>query len=181
MKAYVTSIGEPTTELCVWSLKRNGFDVVLIEDPTTTLAQKLKQIYEQAEDDFIRVDADVVVNRFLEPKKYTNKQVWWYQMKTFDWFQQRECYGGVQAIGKEAIPYLRRNIDKYLDAERPETELYRINEFNHPRRCQSMNFVAGLGSYRQGADNIKRVIATKIRRGQYDLYDFQLAMKLEEL
>ena len=27
MKAFVTSIGEPTTDLCVWALERQGFDV----------------------------------------------------------------------------------------------------------------------------------------------------------
>lgn len=61
MKAYVTSIGEPTTDLCVWSLERNGFETVLIQDQTT-LAEKLKRIYSEADEDFVRIDADVIVN-----------------------------------------------------------------------------------------------------------------------
>ena len=57
MKCYVTSIGEPTTDVCVWSLKRNGFDVELLQD-NSSLQNKLKRIFEKADDDFLRVDAD---------------------------------------------------------------------------------------------------------------------------
>jgi hypothetical protein len=83
MKAFVTSIGEPTTDLCVWSLERNGFEVVLLNNGSL-LADKLKSIYEQATDDFVRIDADVVVNSTFTPETALSRLEEFYNPRRFE-------------------------------------------------------------------------------------------------
>lgn len=172
MKAFVTSIGEPTTDLCVWSLERQGFDVSVIQDKTS-LAHKLKVIYNQADEDFIRVDADVICNRNVT-KLEAPYGVWWLQGLTFDWWKMDITPGGVQLITKRALPYLREAITVIKDQDRPETEMYRLPEFHNPRRCLTSDLVCGLNGW--GQNDIQRVKKVKAGRGQE--YDFQIAEKL---
>ncbi len=193
--AIVTSIGEPTTDLCKWSLERSGFKVLVLKDPSTSLWAKLKWIYENTDEDFLRVDADVVPNRTLNPE-YLKKQgytcncpqdkiassskPWWIQFSCYDWFKQDVMYGGIQFIRKEALPALRAHVDEFEKAYRPETYLYRLEEFTKPlRRCVAVDVVAGLHGFAQ--NDIERVKATKEQRGQMDNYDFELARSLDEL
>ena len=176
MKAFVTSIGEPTTELCVWSLERQGFDVELIFG-SSSLAEKLQIIYDKADDDFIRVDADVIVTRKI---KLLDKpdNAWWVQAQCFDMYKQDVMYGGVQWIGKECLPALRNNIGRQMQAERPETAMFRLEEFYSPRRCMSVDLLCGIHGFR---NDTKVAEATKIRRGQINDYDFELAERMEQL
>jgi len=180
MKAYITSVGEPTTDLCMFSVERNGFEAVLIQDANTTLAQKLKQIYDQADDDFIRVDADVILNKHLTSKTvdYHKTDDWWVQFKTWDWFQQDVCNGGVQFIRKEALPDLRANVDTFAESERPESQLFRLDEFHSPRRCSTSKWIVGIHGY---GNNLEQVRVVKTRRGQLDNYDFELVERLNAL
>lgn len=179
MRAYVTSIDEPTTDLCVWSLKRNGFEVYVLND-IRTLARKLSSIYSSVDDDFLRVDADVIPNRNCTPQNVSDNpdKYWWVQFMTFDWFQQRPGYGGIQFIRKEAINILRNNIQDYIEEDRPETAMFRLEEFMKPRRCVSNSEIMGLHNYK---NDLKRVARVKANRGQSSNYDFELAQRLNEL
>jgi hypothetical protein len=182
MKAFVTSIGEPTTDLCVWSLERNGFEVVLLNNGSL-LADKLKSIYEQATDDFVRIDADVVVNSTFTPQFAKNElipDVWWMQFLCFDWLKLDLSYGGVQLITKEALPALRANVDNVHHLDRPETALSRLEEFYNPRRFESPTAVAGLHGFALG-DHLDRVYRQKEKREYFNTYDFELLTKLEGL
>lgn len=181
MIAYVTSIGEVTTDLCVWSLERNGFDVRLIQS-ATPLADKLKFIYNEAQSDFVRVDADVVPNRNLTPlyvKNSVSHHAWWVQYQTFQWFKQDLAWGGVQFIQKAAIKHLRHRIDDFLQSERPETAISRIEPFYHPRRFVSHKRLMGIQGFK--AEDIERIKATKLRRSQQDDYDWDLAERLSQI
>lgn len=177
MKAFVTSIGEPTTELCVWSLERNGFEVVLLQSDSN-LADKLKDIYSQAEDDFFRVDADVIPNRLCRPP-LSRGEYWWYQYQCFDWYSQDISNGGVQLVKRECLPALRANIGRFMHSERPETELYRLPEFDNPRRCITIPHIVGLHGYAQ--TDLDRVKAVKERRNQSDNYDWELLDRINQL
>lgn len=185
IKAYVTSIGETTTDLCIWALERNGFEVVLIKD-NSTLCNKLAEIYNKAHDDFLRVDADVVVNKNCTESNIYNtaeidslKDAWWIQFRTFGWFQLDLTHGGVQFVKKEALPYLRDNVNEYLTIDRPETELSRIYEFYNPRRFETNDLCMGIHGY--GQADVERVKNIKIMRGQIDNYDFELSDRLSAL
>ncbi len=183
MKAYVTSIGEKTTELCIWSLERNGFDVEVYKD-NVSLAHKLQSIFQNTNDDFLRVDADIIINRYLTPKtleaiKQINEEIWWWQFIVFDWYKQDIAHS-LSFIRKEALPDLRQNADRFLNDLRPETELSRIKEFYEPRRFETFDGrICGIHGY--GIDNLKPVIRLKANRGQSHLYDFELATRLNEL
>ncbi len=182
MIAYLTSIGEPTTELAEWALERNGFEVVGVFG-RGTLAEKLKFIYNQAEDDFVRIDADVIVNRNFNPSllswlKPKDPAIWWWQFETFDWLKLDKNHS-MGYITKEAIPILRDNIDKFLDHNRPETMISRINEFYDPRRFKTYeDELMGLHGYKGDIQKAKKL---KHIRNQTHLYDFELAEKLNKL
>lgn len=178
MIAYITSIGEPTVDLCRWSLQRNGFKTVLVQRDTS-LADKLEEIYNVADEDFVRVDADVIPNKNLSPNFLSKLNgLWWYQFLTYDWFLQGTTHGGVQFVKKQALNALRANISLYKDAERPESQMYRLREFHEPRRCKTINAIMGLHGY--GQSDVNRIKEIKERRNQNN-YDWELVEKLGSL
>jgi len=176
MKAYITSIGEPTTELCKWSLERFDFDVEVVKGDDS-LAMKLEYIYNEADDDLIRIDADVIVNKNITSLIQYNVD-WWVYGKTFGMYSFDVINGGVSFIREPAIKHLRDNIKSRLEAERPETEMWRLPEFHNPRRCVYHHLICGIHGF--GQKDLERVKATKERRGQLDNYDFELAERLQE-
>jgi hypothetical protein len=189
MKAVITSIGESTTELAIWALARNGFDVVVYKS-SSSLWDKLKSCYGDLDEDFIRVDADVVVNANCNPENVTKLYVeeyaqsgtavpCWVQYKTYDWYKQDITHGGVQLIKKEALPVLRLHIQEARYLERPESYMFRLGEFHNPRRCLTQDVIMGLNGY--AANDLERVKATKQRREQYENYDWELHERLSKL
>lgn len=181
MLAVITSTGERTTQLCKWSLERNGFQVMLIKDDTS-LAEKLDYIYTITEEDFVRIDADIIPNSILTEAAVRSscpEDIWWVQYQIYDWFQQDTAWGGVQYIRKEALPALRNNIKTFYEAERPESQMYRLDEFHNPRRCKGFPAVMGLHGYGQTIEDIERAKQTKARRKQE--YDWQLFERVERL
>ena len=177
MKAFVTSIGESTTDLCVWSLQRQGFAVELVQSKTS-LVDKLRYIYEMADDTFLRVDADVIVNRNVQDLVLP-PDIWWLQARCFGWFSQDIIHGGIQLYGKELLPILRRHIEDAEGLERPETYLSRLPELHEPRRFASGEVICGIHGVFQ--NDIQRVKDTKAHRRQMDNYDFELAEAIERL
>lgn len=176
MKAYVTSIGEPTTDLCVWSLERQGFEVVLLNDGTT-LWNKLKKIYEMADDTFLRVDADVIANRNIK-RVAMPSSVWWVQYNCFGWFSQEASPGGIQLYGKETLEHLRKRIDEAEHMDRPETFMSRLVEFHEPRRFASSDMICGVHGYMQ--NDYDRIYKVKAHRNQLDNYDFDWVTKVND-
>lgn len=183
MKAFVTSIGEPTTDLCVWSLERNGFDVEILLDKST-LAEKLAQIYKIANADFIRIDADIIVNRNLTPDLLymlanEDDDIWWWQFTAFDWYKQDLAHC-MAYIRPQALPALRANIGRFKDHIRPETEISRIQDLYNPRRMATYKEeIMGIHGY--GIKDTKPVMKLKASRGQSHLYDFELSSELDRL
>lgn len=177
MKAYIFSIGEPTVELTDWSLKRLGFKTVRVHNPDTSLWAKLRWLYNHESEDFLRVDGDIICNKNvlkLEPQD----NCWWHQAYGWDWFRQDIAPISINWVKKEALPYLRNNIDKFELAERPESQMFRLDEFHNPRRCEVYNIVGGLHGW--GQNSLDRVKEAKERRGQGEAYDFELAERLNQ-
>jgi hypothetical protein len=180
VKAFITSTGEPTTDLCIWALSRNGFEVELILD-SSSLWSKLKKIYSRPEDDFLRVDADIIVNKNLTPKllaSLSDPEIWWWQFLTFDWYKQDTTHS-MSFIRKAALPFLRSNIDKFQRDLRPETRISRIPEFHDPRRMATIERIMGVHGY--GIPDLNPVRELKSRRGQSQDYDFELTDRLNRL
>lgn len=177
MIAFVTSIGEPTTDISMWALKRQGFDVQLLQS-SSSLWDKLKLISDIALGmDYVRVDADIIVNENIKDL-IKETELWWYQTYTFDWWKQDITHGGVQFIRKEATPIIKKHIDEARYKERPESYLYRLEEFHNPRRCNTYETICGLNGYKQ--NDAERVKATKERRNQTG-YDWELVEELNKL
>ena len=185
MIAFVTTIGEPTTDMCIWSLKRNGFEVHTVSGEDS-LADKLVRIVTEAyslDVEFLRVDADVIVNKYMTPDLLNhlsnNQTIWWWQFKVFDWFQQHETHS-MSFIKREALLSLRKRVEDFKDHIRPETGLSRIEELHNPRRMITYEeHIMGIHGY--GIRDMKYVIKLKANRGQSSRYDFELARKLYEL
>lgn len=180
MKAFVTSIGEPTTDLCVWALERQGFEVELVKG-NDLLSHKLEYIYNTADTDFLRVDADIIVNRNLTPELLDSldKNIWWWQFITFDWYKQ-DITHSMAFIQQPAIQPLRDNIGRFINNLRPETESSRIKEFYNPRRMDTYSDkIMGIHGY--GITDIEPVKKLKKERKQSHLYDFELADRLDKL
>lgn len=173
MIAYVTSTGEPTTDLCVWSLERQELDVIVVKG-SNSLGEKLKYIYNHADDDFIRIDADVI----LTHAPVMNGDDWWYQWMTYDMYKFQPGHGGVQYIKKEALPALRANIDAFKHDDRPETRMWNLKAFKEPRRCVSVNMMVGIHGF--GQKDADRVEEVKRSRKYFDEYDFDLVRKMQE-
>lgn len=176
MKAYVTSIGEITTGLCLWSLERLGLETILIKGKES-LWDKLKLIYEMADDDFYRVDADVVAN--MNIMKLDDVNNWWIQAAIFEWYRMDKGYGGIQLIRKQCLPILRKHIAEAEGMDRPETYLSRLPEFHNPRRFESVDFMCGIHGFKQ--DDFQRIKDQKERRGQHGDYDWDLAKRMNAL
>ena len=179
MNAFITTIGEPTTDLCEWSLTRNGFDVTIISGHDT-LAKKLERIYNMATTDFLRVDADIIVNRFMNPDQLyeLGEEVWWWQFLTFDWFKQDTTHS-MAFIRQPAIHALKKNIGRFSKSLRPETEVSRIDELHNPRRMDTFDKqIMGIHGY---ANDLESARVVKQSRLQTDLYDFELAQELNRL
>jgi hypothetical protein len=175
MKAFITSRRESTVELCVWSLERLGFEVELLST-NTTLWQKLYDISQIVDDDYVRVDADVIVNRNVL-KLIEQKKLWWYQSEIFDWYKQDVGHGGIQFIRKQALPAIREHIEEAMHENRPETYLSRLEEFHNPRRFGTFEQVCGVHGWNQDIADIERAKAVKASRRQSG-FDWELAEKM---
>lgn len=180
IKAFITSIGEPTTDLCIWSLERNGFETELVIGDDS-LSSKLEYIYNTADSDFVRIDSDIIVNKNFTPELLNSldKNTWWWQFICFDWYKCDIAHL-IAFIQEPAIKPLRNNIGRFLDNIRPETESSRIKEFYNPRRMDTYNEkIMGIHGY--GIKDTKPVVKLKSQRGQSHLYDFELASELDKL
>ena len=65
MNAYLCTIGEPTTNLCKSQLERFGFEVVLL-DKVEPWIDKYKRVIAMADEDCIRIDADIIPNKNIK-------------------------------------------------------------------------------------------------------------------
>lgn len=181
MKAYVFSIGEKTTDLCIELMKGMGFETILLQDKSSLWA-KLKRFYTEAlateENEFIRIDADIIPNRRVLDFIKVNDGCLWHSAVGFDWYKQERGVISIHHMKRQAIVQCLENIDSAKDKQRPETHLWRIEEFHWPRVCHNVNINCGLHGYGQ-KDHRQRIKQLKYNRGQD--YDWELVERIEAL
>lgn len=181
MKAYVFSIGEKTTDLCVELMREMDFEVILLQDKTS-LWSKLKQFYELAlqtnGQEFIRIDADIIPNKGVLDLIKINDGCLWHCAVGWDWYKQKRDTISIHHMKREAIEKCLQNIESAKDKDRPETHLWRIEEFHWPRVCHQVDISCGIHGYGQ-SDQRDRVKALKRMRGQE--YDWDLVQRIEAL
>lgn len=176
MKAYIFSIGESTTDLCVELMKEYGFEVVLYQDDTT-LWEKLKRFYAEAletkSDVFVRIDADIIPNRNV--LKLQSKG--WTCASGYDWYKQDRGAISIHMMTRPIIEQCLAHIEEAKNEIRPETYLWRLPSINDLTSIQS-DFNCGLHGFGQKdqRDRIK-----ELKHNRHQPYDWDLLDRIEDL
>jgi hypothetical protein len=177
MKAYITSIGERTTDICKWQLERLGFDTVLL-DKKESWERKYRKFIETANEDCWRIDADVIVNKKIKKVSgiiYSTAIM--IQFKVFDFYKNDIHIGQPIFYKKEAIDIIKKNIDE-IRPDRPEASAWRLEEINP--RTYTDDTILGMHGFFQDKETRERARENKIARKQIDDFDFELVEKLYE-
>lgn len=179
MKAYVFSIGELTTDLCIELMERYGFEVILYQDQTS-LWEKLKRFYTEAlktdDDVFVRIDADIIPNSNVERLlgDFING---WSCASGYDWYKQDRGAISIHVMDRATVKKCLEHIEEAKDKVRPETYLWRLPEINKFTDVEE-DYSCGIHGYGQQLHR-DRIKVLKDSRGQS--YDWDLVERIEAL
>lgn len=177
MRAFVFSIGESTTELCVEQLEKFGFDVVLWQD-STPLWKKLYKLYWQPDEEIVRVDADIIPNENILELINIDDDCWWHCASGWDLYKNDIAPISIHYMKQEALVAARDYISRGKDELRPETYVWRSRPFMQPRRCEVVPLVCGIHGYGQ-KDQAERIKTMKSLRNQP--YDWDFIEKMQDI
>lgn len=180
-RIFVFSIGEATTDLCMWALERFGFEPVLYQD-NTLLWEKLKRFYNEPGEMLYRCDADIIPNRdSIKITQLDYSETWWWHTKGWGWYRQNITSISIAGMTRQAADIAAKHIDEAKNASRPETAMSRLPEFFSPRRYNVADLVTGLHGYGQTTADIARVRAVKHERRQDELFDWGMFNSIRRL
>mgnify|MGYP001577335249 CR=1 FL=1 len=177
LKAYLTTIGERTTDICKWQLERLGFEVVLL-DKVEPWGEKYRRFIRLANENCLRVDADVIVNKnILECKNLPDDVM--AQFTCFDFYRNDVWNTCPVYYGKEISEIIKSNLDK-IGNNRPETEAWRLPQVQPltlilDKKCYGMH-----GFFQDDATH-GRAYQNRKDRGQLEQFDFELVERLKKL
>lgn len=178
MKAFLTTVGEKTTSIVKAKLKKLGFEVVVL-DGKEEWFDKYKKFLDMADEDCIRIDADVIPNdKLLLEIDDIPEGILMAQFSYFDFYRNEVGQGNPCYYTKEALRIIKDNISK-IDNRRPEATAWRIKEIND--HTWTGDRVSGMHGFGQDKETMERAKQNKIDRGQIELYDFDLAEQLMKL
>lgn len=180
MKAYITSIGEKTTAICVQQLILFGFEIVLL-DKVEPWIEKYKRFINMAHEPCVRVDADIIVN---EKIKLVTAETLGTPLKMIQ-FRNYEFYRNDIAVGQpvwysaEALRLIRKHWNELGDKKRPEASAWRLRQINS--FTKTSDIIVGMNGFFQDDEHLTRHEKHKKERHQDHEYDFELAKKLKAL
>lgn len=179
MEAYVTSIGERTTQICCDELKRLGFEVILLGDRESWI-NKYSKFIKSANEDCFRIDADVIPNSKMLLAPDLKKDAWAIRSWVWDLYKNDLSITGPVFYRKQALDIIRENLDK-LNPNRPEATALRLPEVNP--HIFLADLILGIHGLQQSDETIERARKHKIERGHLKKYNynFDLVRKLKEL
>lgn len=185
MKAYVCSVGEKTTDICISQLRRYGFEVVHLSqiEPWHEKYKRFIKMASRNPEDCVRVDADVIVNkRFLLEKVREDiknrKDCYMLQWQVYDLYKNFIHSGQPVFYAANVFPIIKSNINK-INELRPESSIWKLAEINNLTR--TVETVVGMHGFFQDQETFTRAHQNKMLRGQLDDYDFTLASRLRNL
>lgn len=187
MKAYLFSIGESTTDLAHWSLKRLGLEVVLLQDPATTLWDKYVEFLQRAQHEagpVVRWDADVIALPALTEmiKRFQAQDMhWWWSGSGYCHLRHDLVPVSGQVMRPEVIRLGLEHMHEFRSHSRPETSLSRVPGMYNPRRFTVVPDFVGIHAWRQTPADIGRVMQQKADRGQVGWWDNERIKRMEEL
>jgi len=177
MKAYVFSIGEKTTEICIDQLERYGFEVVLL-DGFESIGNKYKRFIMNAEGSCLKIDADIIPNSNIQYAKIELNTKHVVSFSYFDFYRNDIWVGCPTLYSMEAISDIQENLD-ILDANRPETSACRLPGIQENRT--NSNIIMGMHGFFQSQDDMKRVMLQKLARRQESQFDIDFINKLRKI
>lgn len=177
MKAIVFSIGEVTTALCAELLNEFGFDVQVWQDKTS-FYDKLNKFYKAFDEDILRIDADIIPTANVKKLVQLEDNCIWHQCMGWDWYKHDIAPISINYYRQPMFETARQHIEKAKYLNRPESYIYRLEQFHWPRVCHVTDLVCGLHGYKQ-TDQRQRIKILKAEREQD--YDWALVDKLEAL
>ena len=174
--AYVLSVGEKTTYNCCYQLEQLGLKVTLLADTESKL-DKYKKFINTANEDCLKVDADVIVNKRIKNAGKLLGDNLIVQLTTFCFYKNDKCIGQPTIYSKKALDIIKKNIDK-LDKDRPETSAWRLPEIND--KTKTIDDLYGMHGFFQDVITMERAKKHKIERDHIKDYDFELAFRLKD-
>lgn len=172
MKAYLTSIGEQTTDICKSQLERFGFEVILLDKKEDWLT-KYKRFLTIAYEDCIRIDADIIPNKHI--KVFQDCNAFLAKANVYDLYRNEVWPLSPVYYSKEALEILRKA--EITDENRPETALWR----SFKEKTTKLPEVVGIHGLGSNLNTIERAKKNKVDRKQIQDYDFDLVYKIISL
>lgn len=153
MKAYLTSIGETTEQVCKSQLEKFGFEVILLNKKEPWI-DKYKKFLEIANEDCIRIDADIIPNKHL--LKLANCKQFIAKAHLYDIYRNEIWPLAPIYYSKLALMELKDT--KIADEKRPETSMWR----SFPVKLTTvLSDVVGFHGFFQSQKDIDRVVHNK--------------------
>lgn len=180
IKAIVFSMGEPTTQLCVEALYRNGLDVEVWAD-RASFVDKMDRLC-SLDREVLRVDADVIVNDdYIDYVQYSlenRDKIVWSKPHGLIWWDQRSAPISAGYMHPKSLKTIKKNIGKARYNQRPERFLWNLNEFRDSSTlAQTTNHFVGIKGY--GIRDIEKVRQRKESRNQS--YDWEWIESINRL
>ena len=175
MKAYVCSIGEPTTKIVCNQLKKFGFEVVLYGE-VEPWHKKYERFIFEARENCIRIDADVVPN--INVKVFMTYEAGMKQARTYDMYKNDVGVTSPVFYSKGILKEIRDNWDK-IGVSRPETDASRLPSVNP--FLYTSDIIVGIHGIYQRQEDIDRHQKHKVLRKQITDYDFELINQLQDI
>lgn len=177
MKCFVTSIGEKTTDLCCSQLQKFGFEVVLL-DKVEPWITKYESFLLQADEDCLRIDADVLVNKHIVECVDDPFDFFMIQYKTYDLYRNDVGITSPVRYSKEGLELIRAQISK-LSEGRPEATAWRLPKVVD--NTFTRDLIVGMHGFFQDDLAVNRAIENKLSRKQSSQYDWPFVWKTRDL
>lgn len=181
MKAYITSIGEQTTQICCDQMERYGYDVILL-DQKESISDKYKRFINEANEDCLKIDADIIPNERVTSIIKASQGVYidllMIQFSHYDLYKNKISAGNPVLYKKECLDIIRKNIDK-ISPDRPETSAWRLDDIK--MKTFTSGTTMGLHGFGSDKKTMLRAKQNKIERRQIQHFDFDLAFKIAKL
>lgn len=186
MKAYLTTVGETTTNLCIEQLHKLGFEVIVLDgvEPWAEKYKRFIQLAAKENEICVRIDADIIPNRKLAEE---GRDAWMlkedrpamYQCAYWDFYKNDIGIGNPVFYNPQAIQIILEHLH-LIDEGRPETWASRLPQIN-PNLHNGQTLV-GIHGFAQDEETMLRAQHHKVSRRQLDQgYDFNLAFKMANL
>jgi hypothetical protein len=177
IKVVVFSRGEATTQLCIESIYRQGFDVEVWADDDS-YANKLVRLC-MLKQEVIVVSADVIVNshfpRFVESCITNRDNVVWCKPHGFSWWTQELRPIGVMYLHPRALSIIEKNISSAANTSNIDMSLWVLPSFKQPFNTAKLSsMVVGIEGYGIGRHMVPDTI-------MYESVDFDWVSKLNKL